>query len=256
MNLYSICSGQQTGRTGYFKRKHGRAKMLMWMFLVLCLTLPVKTQAAERAVTDQAGILTEEEIQELTRQAEELEQDTGWDVMVVTTADTGGMDTLAYMEAWFDEHREKDDGVISAIDMDNQILAVWAFGGARSCIGKEEKNKIMDAGLQEVKTGIYGPALKVMLNEIREVYESEYPEDTEEAADDQEERRRITDTELLIAAVAALAAGGITAGNIIVKYRLRFGGYRYPVEKNGNLNLRIQEDRLVNQFVKKRDISK
>ena len=88
------------------------------------------------------------------------------------------------------------------------------------------------------------------------VYESEYPEDTKEAADDQEERRSITDTELLIAAVAALAAGGITAGNIIVKYRLRFGGYRYPVEKNGNLNLRIQEDRLVNQFVKKRDISK
>ncbi len=165
MNLYSICSGQQTGRTGYFKRKHGRVKMLMWMFLVLCLTLPVKTQAAERAVTVQAGILTEEEIQELTRQAEELEQDTG-------------------------------------------------------------------------------------------VYESEYPEDTKEAADDQEERRSITDTELLIAAVAALAAGGITAGNIIVKYRLRFGGYRYPVEKNGNLNLRIQEDRLVNQFVKKRDISK
>jgi len=53
-----------------------------------------------------------------------------------------------------------------------------------------------------------------------------------------------------------MKTGGITAGNIIVKYRLRFGGYRYPVEKNGNLNLRIQEDRLVNQFVKKRDISK
>lgn len=256
MNQYSLCPGQKTGRTGYFKRKHGKIQILSWMCLVLCLMLPVKVQAAEPAVTDQAGILTEEEIQELTRQAEELEQDTGWDVMVVTIADTGDMDTGTYLRTWFDEHREKDDGVISVIDMDNRILAVWAFGRAQSCIGKEEKNKIMDAGLQEIKTGIYGPALKVMLNEIREAYESEHPEDTREAADGQEEDREITDTELKIAAVAALIAGGITACNIIIKYRLRFGGYRYPVEKNGSLKLRIRKDRLVNQFIRKRDVSK
>lgn len=154
MNQYSLCPGQKTGRTGYFKRKHGKIRILSWMCLVLCLMLPVKVQAAEPAVTDQAGILTEEEIQELTRQAEELEQD------------------------------------------------------------------------------------------------------TREAADGQEEDREITDTELKIAAVAALIAGGITACNIIIKYRLRFGGYRYPVEKNGSLKLRIRKDRLVNQFIRKRDVSK
>ena len=151
MNQYSLCPGQKTGRTGYFKRRHGKIQILSWMCLVLCLMLPVKVQATEPAVTDQAGILTEEEV---------------------------------------------------------------------------------------------------------EAYESGPQEDTRRAADGQGDQRSITDTELKIAAVAALIAGGITACNIIIKYRLRFGGYRYPVEKNGSLKLRIREDRLVNQFVRKRDISK
>ena len=151
MNQYSLCPGQKTGRTGYFKRRHGKIQILSWMCLVRCLMLPVKVQATEPAVTDQAGILTEEEV---------------------------------------------------------------------------------------------------------EAYESGPQEDTGRAADGQGDQRSITDTELKIAAVAALIAGGITACNIIIKYRLRFGGYRYPVEKNGSLKLRIREDRLVNQFVRKRDISK
>ena len=61
---------------------------------------------------------------------------------------------------------------------------------------------------------------------------------------------------MAIAAMAALAAGGVTAGSFLGRYRLKFGGCRYPPQKNGSVRLRAKEDRLVSQFVTHRHIPK
>ena len=81
-------------------------------------------------------------------------------------------------------------------------------------------------------------------------------EDTGEVINYKQEHRGINRLELIFAVVAALLAGGASAGGIIGKYHLKFGGYQYPIEKNGNVKLKKREDRFINQFVTHRHIPK
>ncbi len=212
-------------------------------------------------LTDQAGLLSEEEKEEISRQIEELEKATGWDIMAVTTDDAEGMDGEAYAEAWFDEHTQKDDGVICAIDMDNREITVRAFGEAMFYINDDRTERILDAGYDRIAHEQYGGTLKAMLAETALAYEEEnpknnylYDEDTRKVTSYGKAHRGISWMEVLIAALAAVLAGGITAGAIIGKYRLKFGGYKYPIEKNGSAELKLQKDQLVNQFVTHRHI--
>lgn len=45
--------------------------------------------AANSQVTDQAGLLSQSEIEEIESQIEKMEEKTGWDVMAVTTDEIG-----------------------------------------------------------------------------------------------------------------------------------------------------------------------
>lgn len=235
--------------------------LLAWFFL---FSTGAEAQEAQQQLTDQAGLLTDQEAEEIKQQIEELEEASGWDVMALTSDDAEGMDGTAYAETWFDQHTTKDDGVICVIDMDNREITVRAFGECRFYITDSRRDRILDAGYEAVQEERYGDTLKAMLREVKTAYEREdpsknhlYDEDTKEVTRYQEERKReITGMEFLIAAVAAIAAGGITVGGIIGKYRLKFGGYKYPIEKNSNLNLNIQKDHLVNEFVTHRHIER
>ena len=223
----------------------------------------VQAQETNTQLTDQAGLLSEEEITAINEQIEELEQTTGWDIMAVTTEDAEGMDATTYAETWFDEHTTRDDGIICAIDMDNREITIRAFGEGRFYITDDRTEDILDAGYEQISREQYADTLKVMLEETETAYEQEdptgnylYDEDTGEVTSYEEEHRGISGTECLIAVLIALAAGGATAGIIIGNYRLKFGGYKYPIEKNGSVRLRQKEDHFVNQFVTHRHIPK
>lgn len=239
--------------------------MKNWVLLLaMCLLfLPANVLAANMQLTDQAGLLSEEEGQGIVQQIEKMESATGWDIMAVTTEDAGGMDAETYAETWFDEYTENDSGVICLIDMDNREIAVKAFGDCRYYITDHRRDQILDAGYEEITEEQYGRTLEAMLAETEAAFEEEnprknslYDKDTGKVTSYQEGHRGISRVELLAAVIAAVAAGGITAGSIIGKYRLKFGGYRYPMEKNGSVRLRVKEDRLVNQFVTHRHIPK
>lgn len=101
-----------------------------------------------------------------------------------------------------------------------------------------------------------------MLGEVEDAYQTEnadrnylYDEDTGEVIR-HPRKKSITLSEILIALGLAIVAGGATVFGIFGKYRLKFGGYKYPIEKNGRVSLTTKEDRLVNSFVTRRQIPK
>ena len=190
-------------------------------------------------VTDQAGLLSQSEIEEIESQIEKMEEKTGWDVMAVTTDDAEGMDATYYAEKWFDDYTTCDDGIIFFIDMDNRELIMRTFGEAIDCINDAKRDNILDAGYEKVSDEEYGKAFEAMLKKT-----AKYA------------YRQITPVEAGIAFIIAIAAGGLTIGCIIGSYRLKFGGYKYSIEKNGSVKLRKKEDAFVNQFVTHRHIPK
>lgn len=188
---------------------------------------------------DQAGLLTEAEAEDVEAMIEKLEDKTGWDVMAVTTEDAEGMTAQYYAEKWFDDYTTCDDGFICLIDMDNREIQLRTFGEAIQCLNDSRRDRILDSAYEKVSNEEYAETFQVM---IQKTGKYAY--------------RQITVIEALIALVAALAAGGITVGGIVGSYRLKFGGYKYPIEKNGSVNLRKKEDAFVNQFVTHRHIPK
>lgn len=226
-------------------------------------TMQPAEQAEENMqLTDQAGLLSEAEAEEINAQLAELEERTGWEFMALTTDDAGGKDATSYAESWFDKYTAGDDGIICAIDMDNREIVVRAFGEAMYYITDKRADRILDAGYEEISEERYAAALQAMLQEAENAYQNEnagqnhlYDEDTGEIIKYPDEKS-ITLSEILIALGLAVAAGGGTVFGIFGKYRLKFGGYKYPIEKNGRVNLMEKEDRLVNSFVTKRHIPK
>ncbi len=220
-------------------------------------------QTEENAqLTDQAGLLSVTEAKEVERRLAELEGRTGWEFMALTTDDAGGEDATSYAESWFDRYTANDDGVICAIDMDNREIVVRAFGEARYYITDNRTERILDAGYEAVSEEKYAATLQAMLDEVEDAYQNEnasknylQDEDTGEVIR-HPRKKSITLSEILIALGLAVAAGGGAICGIFGKYRLKFGGYKYPIEKNGRVNLTAKEDRLVNSFVTRRHIPK
>lgn len=226
--------------------------------LAACI-LPVHAEENMR-LADQAGLLSETEAEEINLRTAELATITGWEIMVLTTDDAEGKDATSYAESWFDKYTAKDDGIICAIDMDNREIVVSAFGEAMYYITDKRTEQILDAGYEEISQEKYADALQAMLQEVENAYQNEnasrnylYDEETGEIIE-YPDKKSITLSEVLIALGLAAAAGGGTIFGIFGKYRLKFGGYKYPIEKNGRVNLTVKEDRLVNSFVTKRHI--
>lgn len=224
-----------------------------------------EAQQSEREnmqLTDLAGLLSEQEAGEINSLLDDLETSTGWDMMALTTGDAGGQDATTYAEAWFDKYTTKDDGVICAVDMDNREIVVRAFGEAMYYITDRRTDRILDAGYEEISEEAYFATLEAMLKEVENAYLQEdpsknhlYNEDTGEITRHPVERK-LAPTEILMAALLAVLSGSASIVAVLGKYRLKFGGYKYPIEKNGKVNLTVKEDRFVNSFVTRRHIPK
>ncbi len=225
-------------------RKNRRYGIFFTILFTLLLGMgndfSVKAAEENCQLADQAGLLTEAEASAVEKKIEKLENKTGWDVMAVTTDDAEGMDATYYAEKWLNEHMSGDEGVIYLIDLDNREIVVSGTGkDAIECLTDKHKNGILDAAYEKVRDEEYAKTFQIMVDKT-----AKYA------------YRQITLMEALLAFAIALAAGGITVGAIIGSYRLKFGGYKYPIEKNGSIVLRRKEDSFVNQFVTHRHIPK
>lgn len=222
------------------KKRYGTIlSVLGASFLAMGISIQANASSDNCQVEDLAGLLTEAEVSEIEDMVEELEDKTDWEVMAVTTNDAEGMSATYYAEKWFDDYTLSDDGIICVIDMDNREITIRTFGEAIDRLTDSRIDKILDAGYDKITEDKYAETFEAMLGKV-----SKYA------------YRQITPAELLLAVVIALAAGGIAVGAIVGSYRLKFGGYKYSIEKNGSIKLNRKEDSFVNQFVTHRHIPK
>ena len=243
-------------------------RMSLLLAAVICFLAggsPVRAESESAAVqvTDEAEILSSYEERQLTDMVEEVELSTNWDVMVVTVADAGGLSAQQVAEAWVNDHTTSDNGVICLIDMDNRELYLSAFGEAIYYLTDERRDEILDSAAYEAIDGDYDKAIEQMLNGIsaalqRGIPDNQYTydEETRETVYYHSQGRRLMLWEVLLAVAAALAAGGITIGVIVGKYRLKFGGYQYSCRECGHVELSVSRDNFVNQIVTHRKIPK
>ena len=71
---------------------------------VFCLMTLHPAYASGRQVYDDAGIFSEDEIDEITKVADEVEDKTGWDLIILTVDDTSVTSNRDYAEEKFNKY--------------------------------------------------------------------------------------------------------------------------------------------------------
>lgn len=259
--------------------KKRAGKLWVWMFLLLfsvnvaVFASQINVYAAQKGdVYDDAGLLTEQEIDALNEKITALKENTGWNIYAVTTEDAGGKSAMAYADDFFDSHStEKEDGVAVLIDMDNREIYLSTCGEAIRYLTDERLDYILDDAYEEISAGNYADCLGAMIDGVAYYYdgsksENQYNYDGETAgipADqynyDEETGeisvyRSITLWEALIAVAIAAGTFAVVFGGIVGKYRLKFGNYEYEFRRFSRVNLENSRDALVNSTITHRRI--
>jgi uncharacterized protein len=213
-------------------RKHILTAVILAILGVLLLCQP-NTYAAEKGlVYDEANLLTDAQIKELNQSADKLEKQTGWDVFVVTTSNTNGKTTQKYNDDFLEQHLTGNNGVSYIIDMDNRKVYISTTGDAIHKLTDKRINAIIDKGYKYLKSQDYARTFDAMLDRTYDDF-----------------HKSIKWYEALIAILIAAAAGGITFGAVVGKYRLKWGTYKYDFHANSQCNISRAEDHFVNEIV-------
>lgn len=213
-------------------KKHFFTGAMLAILGILFLIQPETYAAGNSRVYDEANLLTDSQIKELNQSAEKLEEQTGWDILVVTIEDAQGKTTQKYNDDFLEEHLTGEDGVSYIIDMDNREIYLSTAGDAIHTLTDKRIDSIIDKGYGYVKNQDYSNAIDAMLDRTYDYC-----------------HRSIKWYEALVAVLLALTAGGITFGAVVGKYRLKWGTYQYDFHANGQCIISREDDRFVNEIV-------
>jgi uncharacterized protein len=213
--------------------------------------------AAENTVTDDAGLFTQEEIQNLSAQADQLNEKIKGEVFIATT--NNRIDDIEYTTDRFLADRIGNDqnGSALMIDMGNRDFHVSTSGNMIDYITDSRLDDLLDNVYDQMAAGNYYQAAQVYLENAASYVEAGVPGGHYRV---DRETGKITyykvltpleiGISLLVAAVASIAFF------IIIKsrYQLKMRGYKYPYQEKSSIKLTHKEDRLVNTFVTTRRI--
>ena len=98
--------------------------------------------------------------------------DTKQDLVIVTTADSGGKSAREYADDFYDEHGfgyegEYGSGALFLIDMDNREYYISTAGSAIGLYSDDEIDDTLDALYDDMRDGNYGEACRDFVLEAR-----------------------------------------------------------------------------------------
>ena len=132
---------------------------------MLSVGAAVSAQAAGRQVYDDAGLFSDSEISELTAAVNVAEEETGWDLMLLTVNDSSVGSTQSYAEEKFNEYTEKDNGIAFVLDMNARLFYIATGGEAYEYVGDTRLNELLDDATAYAGDGDYYQAMIAMLND-------------------------------------------------------------------------------------------
>ena len=211
-------------------------------------------------VTDEAGLLSDDEVVRLEEQIIAFVEKTGWNIGAVTIDDALGLSTAQYADSCYNEWAGVDtDGFLLLIDMENREIYISTSGIAIRYLYDTRIEDILDEGYYYISNGEYANCLEAMIRTAEHYYEEGIPQDqynydVETGAIS--EYRVLTLTEIVISLViAALAGLGIYFG-VSKSYSLKCDKYDYPIAKYGRVNLISKEDHFIRKHITQQRIQK
>lgn len=238
--------------------KLNRLSLFALLVCILMVFNPIYVMAEKQLVIDEAGLLTQPQIEELNAKANALSEEYSMDIVITTTNDTGGKSSREYADDYFDYNGfgvgPEYDGILFLIDMDNREAYISTTGIGIKYLTDERIERVLDevfdSGL--VDGDFYGASLG-FLNGTERYLEAGIPHNQHTV---EEKINKITLFDMIIALIGSLVVGGIFVGSVKTSYKLRNPGNPFSYRNNSIVNIANTEDRLVDTFVTHRIIPK
>ena len=241
-----------------------KCRILLFSVLLMSFFLltGMDAAAAEAKVFDYAGLFSESETMNLQKQAESIAGDHDLNMIILTIDDAEGKDSRDYADDFYENNgfygNGAKGGTLFLIDMDNREVYMSNSGDMSYYITDKRRESVLDAaGYDRLKNQEYASCMEDMMDETLRWVEKGIPADQytyDEATGKIVRYRSIRPFEWVIAAVIALVSAAAACGGVIGKYRLKWGGYKYPYRDKSKVTLKRKEDRFMNQVVTTRRI--
>ena len=150
------------------------------LLFIFCFLLAVPSVSADvQRVYDQAGILSEEEVAKLEKEAAELFKKWETDFIVITTESTDGLPIKNYMQNFTDElarefNREKDNMAVITIDLGDRWVDLAGFGRAETYLPDGRLDMIREKLTPYLSAGDYYDAF-ILFFELGDEYLDKHP---------------------------------------------------------------------------------
>ena len=122
------------------------------------------------SIEDKADILSDEEESELLTTAEELSEETGFEIRLVTTDDAEGMESSSYAEAYFESLTETYEGGCYLLDLDNREYYIATYGDLIPYITDARLEELITNAGKMAKAGNWKESFSSMLGDTRKYY--------------------------------------------------------------------------------------
>ena len=203
-------------------------------------------------LADFADLLDDGQEEELEAKLDQVSEDYGCDVVVVTEETLDGAVPQDYADDFFDAIAENGDGVALLIDMQNREICISTGGIAIRYLTDARIEDILNDGYEPISDGEYEQCLSVMLKDVLVYYDEGIPSNQYEY---EETDIEITPAEYVITSVVlALIPGAIVFLVLVLFCKLRNGKYKYDAHESGTVNIKKHSDVLVNTVVTHRHI--
>ncbi len=201
-------------------------RVILCFAAICCLLLPAAAWGENsNKVVDGAHLFSLQEAEELQRLCAGAAEETGLDVVIVTTADAGGKSAEAYADDFFDYNGYgiggDYSGVLLLIDMDNRIIHISTCGLGIRYFTDARIEATLDVLYPDVAAGRYAAAARSFVKQVKRYQAAgipgdQYNYDTETGERDEYYKRNIWKQlgtsaliSLPVAALLMLIAGGM-----------------------------------------------
>lgn len=242
-------------------------KWVVCVMAVCCLLLPSAAWAENpQKVVDQAGLFSAGEVEQLQALCAQAVEETGLDVVIVTTEDAEGKTARAYADDYFDYNGygtgSDYSGILFLIDMDNREIYLSTCGLAIRYFTDWRIERMLDDLYLYVSEGDYNGAGRAFTQQVKNyvaagIVEDQYNYDTETGESDSYHRENVWQQLGKKALVAIPIAAVLMA--VVGLYVKAANGKKVTVQENtylinNSFHIAEQRDMFLRESVQRRRI--
>ncbi|MDO5717863.1 MAG: TPM domain-containing protein [Tissierellia bacterium] len=208
-----------------------RLRKFIILFLFILLIMPAN--AANNKVIDNAGLFSNDELNQLEEKCQRLSKKYDMDFAIATTDDTKGLNTMMYTEKFYEDNGYglNGDGIIIMYDMQNREIFINTEGKAIEKIDDAKIEKLLDIVFDNgLQSGDFYNSADAYLDKAEKYIRGNY----------------ISLVDIGIGAVGAIGAGGGYFSRNKAKYSNKRSPKSFPYMNNSISSFPLIADELIN----------